>query len=35
VKGRKDFEAVVKELVRYVGVLKKTKIEGLLEKPKI
>ena len=35
VKGRKDFEAVVKELVRYVGVLKKMKIEGLLEKPKV
>jgi creatinine amidohydrolase len=34
-KGRKDFEAVVKELVRHVELLKKAKMSDLLEKPKV
>lgn len=35
VKGRRDFEAVVKMLVRYVGLLKKVRVEDLVEKPKV
>jgi creatinine amidohydrolase len=34
-KGKKLFEAVVKELSRHVEVLKKTKIEDLMQKPKV
>ena len=34
-KGKKVFEAVVTELVKHVNVLKKSKIEGLLQKPKV
>jgi creatinine amidohydrolase len=33
--GRKIFEAVVKELSRHVEVLKRTKIEDLMQKPKV
>jgi len=34
-KGRVVFEAVVKELVEYVKLLKKTKIEDLMQKPRV
>jgi creatinine amidohydrolase len=34
-KGKKLFEAVVKELSRHVEVLKRTKIEDLMQKPKV
>lgn len=34
-KGKRVFEAVVKELARHVELLKKAKMESLLEKPKV
>jgi creatinine amidohydrolase len=34
-KGKKDFEAVVKELARHVELLKTAKMRDLLEKPKV
>ena len=34
-KGKKVFEAVVSELVKHVGRLKKSEIESLLQKPKV
>lgn len=34
-KGRKDFEALVKELARHVELLKNAKMRDLLEKPKV
>jgi creatinine amidohydrolase len=34
-KGKKDFEAVVKELARHVELLKEAKMRRLLEKPKV
>jgi creatinine amidohydrolase/Fe(II)-dependent formamide hydrolase-like protein len=34
-KGKMIFEAVVRELVRHVNVLKKAKIEDLVQKPKV
>lgn len=34
-KGKKVFEAVVNELVKHVNLLKQTKIEDLMEKPKV
>jgi creatinine amidohydrolase len=34
-KGKKDFEAVVKELARHVELLKKTKTEDLVDKHKV
>jgi creatinine amidohydrolase len=34
-KGKKVLEAVVDELVKHVNLLKKTKIEDLMEKPKV
>jgi creatinine amidohydrolase len=34
-KGKKVLEAVVSELVKHVNILKESKIEGLLQKPKV
>jgi len=34
-KGKKVFEAVVNELVKHVDILKRTKIEDLMQKPKV
>lgn len=34
-KGKKDFEAVVSELVRHVNLLKKMKMEDLMQQPKV
>ena len=34
-KGKKDFEALVKELARHVELLKNAKMKDLLEKPKV
>lgn len=34
-KGKKVFEAVVNELVKHVNLLKQTKIEDLMQKPKV
>jgi creatinine amidohydrolase len=34
-KGKKVFEAVVKELVEHVNLLKETKIEDLMSKSKV
>lgn len=34
-KGKKVFEAVVKELVKHVNILKETKFEDLIQKPKV
>lgn len=34
-KGRNVFEAVVNELIKHVGLLKKAEIEDLMQKPKV
>jgi creatinine amidohydrolase/Fe(II)-dependent formamide hydrolase-like protein len=34
-KGKKDFESVVKELVRHIELLKQAKMKDLIDKPKV